>query len=130
MIKHSVDRTLWKDKAHIFYQCQRINGIMAWLSGGKSPYVWEMVFSRQLLQKQNFIGCQQDAFLWEKLLSTQETNFFRIDGKEILHFCSVPEASTFWAVTVGLHVNTAVPFPVFMPWEHVWSEWSICVSEG
>ena len=38
-------------------------------------------FAAQRLEKQNFIGCQQDAFLQEKLLSREEANHPRLSAR-------------------------------------------------
>lgn len=64
------------------------------------------------------------CFCMRKLLSREETNFFRIDGREKSSpaFLPNPSSQHILKILQFFTVNTATCSPMFMPLKQVWSE--------
>lgn len=116
-------RTALNGNAHLFHSAKE--QILSWYGlQVESAQTYEnMVFSQQILETQNFIGCQPDAFICEKLPIWQETN-------QILNFCPVPVASILGGLSGVLYGNTThlAPCSCCRSKCGVKSDWSVSMS--
>lgn len=86
-------RTLWNDNAHIFQQCQEqiLHGMVMKL---KELMSMKNVFFTAHFIETEFSWLSARCFCMWKLLSREETNFFRIDGKEKSSPAFLPDPSS------------------------------------